>query len=171
MWCFLFFSLKYKYQNDIYWSHKKSIEKRFANYCVIQFSWKKAVELLSNISSIMIFSYIPLFIRSQCTLSLPTENIKKPYSFLMVSGGRERVCWVWLFKCSKTIRKIIIFLRKKYVWFLQKLYFSQEKSFFLQIKLFKNRYLYPLSKNLILLKKISLCKKNSFCKTNSFCKR
>ena len=28
-------------------------------------------------------------------------------------------------KCSKTMRKIIIFLRKNYVWFLQKLYFSQ----------------------------------------------
>ena len=30
---------------------------------------------------------------SQCTLSLPTENIRKPYSFLMFSGGRERVHW------------------------------------------------------------------------------
>ena len=29
---------------------------------------------------------------SQCTLSLPTENIKKT-GFLMVSGGRERVHW------------------------------------------------------------------------------
>ena len=27
---------------------------------------------------------------SQCTLSLPPENIRKPYGFLMFSGGRER---------------------------------------------------------------------------------
>ena len=30
---------------------------------------------------------------SQCTLSLPPQNIRKPYSFLMFSGGRERVHW------------------------------------------------------------------------------
>ena len=40
-------------------------------------------------------------------------------------------CRLWLFKCSKTIQKIIIFLRKKYVWFLQELYFSQWNLFFL----------------------------------------
>ena len=28
---------------------------------------------------------------SQCTLSLLSENIRKPYGFLMFSGGRERV--------------------------------------------------------------------------------
>ena len=27
------------------------------------------------------------------TLSLPTENIRKPDGFLMFSGGRERVHW------------------------------------------------------------------------------
>ena len=32
-------------------------------------------------------------IRSQCTLFLPTENIRKPYGFLMFSGGREGVYW------------------------------------------------------------------------------
>ena len=32
-------------------------------------------------------------IRSQCTLSLPSENIRKPYGFLIFSGGRERVLW------------------------------------------------------------------------------
>ena len=31
-------------------------------------------------------------IRSQCTLSLPPENIRKPYGFLFL-GGRERVHW------------------------------------------------------------------------------
>ena len=33
----------------------------------------------------------PIF--SQCTLYLPPENIKKPYGFLMFSGGREGVHW------------------------------------------------------------------------------
>ena len=32
-------------------------------------------------------------IRSQCTLSLPPENIRKPWGFLMLSGGRERMHW------------------------------------------------------------------------------
>ena len=32
-------------------------------------------------------------ILSQCTLSLPPENIRKPYGFLVFSGGRERVHW------------------------------------------------------------------------------
>ena len=30
---------------------------------------------------------------SQCTFSLPPENIRKPYIFLMFSGDRERVHW------------------------------------------------------------------------------
>ena len=33
----------------------------------------------------------PIF--SQCTLSLPPENIGKTYGFLMFSGGREGVDW------------------------------------------------------------------------------
>ena len=32
-------------------------------------------------------------IRSQCTLSLHPENIRKPLGFLKFSGGRERVHW------------------------------------------------------------------------------
>ena len=32
-------------------------------------------------------------IRFQCTLSLPPENIRKSYDFLMFSGGKERVHW------------------------------------------------------------------------------
>ena len=32
-------------------------------------------------------------IRSQCTLSLPPENIRKPYGFLMFLGGKERMHW------------------------------------------------------------------------------
>ena len=32
-----------------------------------------------------------LTISSQCTLSLAPENIRKPYSFLISSGGRQRV--------------------------------------------------------------------------------
>ena len=30
---------------------------------------------------------------SQCIFSLPPENIRKPYGFLMLSGGRGRVHW------------------------------------------------------------------------------
>ena len=41
-----------------------------------------------------------------------------------------------------------------------KMLFSSVTISFLKIKLFiQNKYLYPLSKNLILLKKISFCKK------------
>ena len=41
--------------------------------------------------------------------------------------------------------------------------------FFLQINLFiQNKYLHPLSKNLILLKTFSLCKKIHSVSTNSF---
>ena len=32
-----------------------------------------------------------LHICSQCTLSLSPENIRKPYGFLMFSGGTEKV--------------------------------------------------------------------------------
>ena len=41
----------------------------------------------------------PLFlpIRPRYTLSLPPENIRKPYGLLMLSRGRERVHWKpWL---------------------------------------------------------------------------
>ena len=53
-------------------------------------------------------------------------------------------------------------LRKKYVCFLQKLYFLS-CNFFLKIKLFicKNIFVFPL-------KKFHSVKKNSFCKKNSF---
>ena len=37
--------------------------------------------------------FFRLPISSQCTLSLPPENIKKPYGFLIFSGARERVHW------------------------------------------------------------------------------
>ena len=37
------------------------------------------------------FDVLPIYF--QCTLSLPLENIRKPYGFLMLSGGRERVHW------------------------------------------------------------------------------
>ena len=33
------------------------------------------------------------FALSQCTLSLPPEDIRKPNGFLIVSRGRERVHW------------------------------------------------------------------------------
>ena len=34
-----------------------------------------------------------LTIRSQCTLSLPPENFRKSYGFMVFSGGKERVHW------------------------------------------------------------------------------
>ena len=67
---------------------------------------------------------------------------------------------LWLFKCSKTIRKIVIFLEKNMDNFYNDSIFLSKNIFF-QVKLFiENKYLYPLSKNLILFKKISLSKKN-----------
>ena len=63
---------------------------------------------------------------------------------------------VWLFKCSKTIRKIIIFLSKKYVWFSGKKIFFSVKIFFF----FK--FVSPFKKSNF-VKKISLCEKKSFC--------
>ena len=32
-------------------------------------------------------------IRCQCTLSMQSDKIRKPYAFLMFSGGRERLHW------------------------------------------------------------------------------
>ena len=55
------------------------------------------------------------------------------------------------YSCSNLAKlgwKKIIFLRKRYGWFLQNLFFFQKKLFV------QNKYLYPLSKNSILLKKI-----------------
>ena len=69
------------------------------------------------------------------------------------SGG------LWLFKCSKTIRRNNYIFKKKICMSFKKTLFFSVKIFFFQIKLFtQNKYLYPLSKNLNLLKKNSLCK-------------
>ena len=38
--------------------------------------------------------------------------------------------WLRLFKCSKTIRRLIILLRTKYVFVLKKLYFFSEENLF-----------------------------------------
>ena len=40
-----------------------------------------------------VLSLISQPVRSQCTLSLPSENIRKLKGFLMFSGDRERVHW------------------------------------------------------------------------------
>ena len=37
---------------------------------------------------------------SQCTLSLPPENIRKPYDFLIFSEGRGRVHWERMSSCE-----------------------------------------------------------------------
>ena len=34
-----------------------------------------------------------IFCALQCTLSLPPENIRKPYGILMFPDGREKVHW------------------------------------------------------------------------------
>ena len=53
-------------------------------------SVKKNFEFCRNHLSI---NSVDLTLRSPYTLCLPLENIKKPYGFLIVSGGRERVQW------------------------------------------------------------------------------
>ena len=50
-------------------------------------SKRRFLELLSSLNLAI------ELICSQCNLSLPPENISKPYSFLMFSGGRESVRW------------------------------------------------------------------------------
>ena len=50
-----------------------------------------------------------------CTLSLPPENIRKPYSFLMFPGDRGRVHWErmgWLLNLQGCIQNQISFERK-----------------------------------------------------------
>ena len=48
-----------------------------------------------NATFVEIVSYLHIYqlIYSQCTLSLPPENIRKPEGFLMFSGGSEKVHW------------------------------------------------------------------------------
>ena len=48
-----------------------------------------------NATFVEIVSYLHIYqlIYSQCTLSLSPENIRKPESFLMFSGGSEKVHW------------------------------------------------------------------------------
>ena len=52
-------------------------------------------------------------------------DVVLPFTFIVRIIAQSTRRGLWLIKCSKTIRKIIVFLRKKYVGFLQKLYFSQ----------------------------------------------
>ena len=66
---------------------------------------------------------------------------------------------IWLFKCSKTIRKKKNFFSKKNMYNFKKTLIISVKFFFFLIKLFiQNKYLYPLSKKLNLLKKINSVK-------------
>ena len=48
-----------------------------------------------NATFVEIVSYLHIYqlIYSQCTLSLPPENIRKPEGFQMFSGGSEKVHW------------------------------------------------------------------------------
>ena len=80
----------------------------------------------------------------------------------MVAAMEGNICQKQLSSCSnvaKLFEKNYVFLRKKYVWFLQKNIFLSKSLFFFQIKLcIQNKYLYPLSKKFNSVKKISLCK-------------
>ena len=40
-----------------------------------------------------ILRWLLTYLCPQCTLPLPSENIRKPYGFLTFCGGRERVHW------------------------------------------------------------------------------
>ena len=63
-------------------------------------------------------------IRSQCTLSLPPENIKKRQGFLMFSEGRERVHWEqmgWTSMIKPFAKLVNIFLAVNY--FRKKIHF------------------------------------------------
>ena len=54
----------------------------------VKVPWR--VECL-NLSLVIILVHKPIFYQS--ALSLPPENIRKPYGFLMFSGIRERAHW------------------------------------------------------------------------------
>ena len=41
--------------------------------------------------TLFFFTYVQQ--QYQCALSVPPESIRKPYGFLMFSGGREKVHW------------------------------------------------------------------------------
>ena len=56
----------------------------------------------------MMLSNIRYPIRSQCTLSLSPQNIKKVYGFLMFSGGRERVYR------NEWVKKLLLELIRQY---------------------------------------------------------
>ena len=63
---------------------------------LIVFYWSKiGTKKFSSETELEIhWNYMPIQpICSQCTLSLPPENIRKPLGFLMFSRGRERVHW------------------------------------------------------------------------------
>ena len=53
-----------------------------------------------------------------------------------LTNNLKRATQLWLFKCSKTIRKIVTFLRKKICMIFTKTFFFSVKIFFFQIKLF-----------------------------------
>ena len=56
----------------------------------------------------MMLSNIRYPIRSQCTLSLSPQNIKKVYGFLMFSGGRKRV------HQNECVKKLLLELIRPY---------------------------------------------------------
>ena len=70
----------------------RTSEKRKVEKGCIKNEWVNSDVVDAEFSANSVISLInPIF--SQCTLFLPPENIRKPYGFLMFSGGRESVHW------------------------------------------------------------------------------
>ena len=55
--------------------------------------YQRRFEELLNDVGMYLFIYTSSLICFQCTLSLPSEKIRKPYAFLMFSWGGERLRW------------------------------------------------------------------------------
>ena len=71
--------------------------------CIIVYHMES--EFLPENNGIVKDSYLT---RSQCTLSLPPENIRKPYGFLMFSESREKVHWEEMCSCEKLFKIVSI---------------------------------------------------------------
>ena len=97
-----------------------------------------------------------------------SKNISEGTTFAHIQQNFMQILWCSPMKgqsygCSnvaKLFEKKHIFKKKICMIFTKNLFFSVKIFFFFfQIKLgIQNKYLHPLSKNLILLKKTSLCK-------------
>ena len=78
----------------------------FVPHFHMKFEKKRSVEMLNIDVSKRCCKFSDYPICSPCTLSLPPGNIGKPYCFLVLSGGRERVHWEQMVQLRCLIRKI-----------------------------------------------------------------